>query len=82
MKQKKTYRYIGPIYHFNKFIDDIDMTTQAVSRDQAANNIVGRYKKEAKLPMNYVLQILKENIVCKNTFRGITFILEYYVSQF
>ena len=73
MKQKKTYRYIGPIYHFDKFIDEVDMTTQAVSRDQAANNIVGRYKKEAKLPMNYVLQILKENIVCKEKIEAASF---------
>jgi len=43
-KEKQYFKYEGPVYHFEKYVDNFKGNTWAVSRKQAANNILFQFK--------------------------------------
>lgn len=51
--KKKKYRYLGPVYRYDKLIiEKYNVTTLAVSEAQAVNNILYRVKHYLGYPAN------------------------------
>lgn len=53
----KSYNYSGPVYRFDKWVGDFDISTSAVSKARARSNILFKIKKELDLDKTAKLDI-------------------------
>lgn len=57
-KERKIYRYEGPVMQFGKVINDLwKFGTQAVSEKQALSNLAFRYKMKKQLAKDAKIEL-------------------------